>query len=89
MFMSNRERNLTTNELVRIYSKRRIDVCSRLLITAAIVALLLAPVVVLYSIRNHGWLRILIIFVFTLVFSVAMNLGTRAKRHEVLAATAT
>ncbi|KAF2653322.1 hypothetical protein K491DRAFT_603119, partial [Lophiostoma macrostomum CBS 122681] len=89
MFMSNHERNLTSNELVRIYSPRRIDVFSRLLITAAIVSLLLAPVAVLYSIRKHGWLRILIIFVFTLVFSVAMNLGTKAKRHEVLAATAT
>ena len=88
MFISKRDRKSTTDELVRLYSKRRVDVFSRLIITVLAVALLMAPVIALFSAKETGGIKIMIIFLFTMAFSVALSLFTRAKRHEVFAATA-
>ena len=70
------------------YSKRRIDTFVRLIITVLAVALLMAPVVVLFRAEESGAIKILIILLFTLGFSVALSVFTRAQRHELLAATA-
>jgi small-conductance mechanosensitive channel len=73
---------------VRLYSKKRIDVFSRLIITFLAVILLMAPVIALFGTSQSGVIKILIIFLFTMAFSVALSLCTKAKRHEVFAATA-
>lgn len=61
---------------------------SRMIITILAVILLMAPVIALFRTRNKGMMKILIIFLFTMAFSMALSLCTRAKRHEVFAATA-
>jgi hypothetical protein len=74
---------------VHIYSKRRIGILSRLLNTLLAVVLLIAPVIVLFITRRKpAAIKIAIISVFTIAFSVALSLFTKAKRHEVFAATA-
>lgn len=73
---------------MRLYSKKRIDIFSRLIITVLAVALLMAPVIALFGSKESGHIKILIIFLFTMAFSVALSLCTKAKRHEVFAATA-
>ncbi|KAF2821076.1 hypothetical protein CC86DRAFT_411384 [Ophiobolus disseminans] len=88
LFISKRDRSSTSNKLVRLYSKKRIDVFSRLIITFLAVVLLMAPVIALFSTREDSHIKILIIFLFTMAFSVALSLCTKAKRHEVFAATA-
>lgn len=70
------------------YSKRRIDFFVRLLITVLAVALLMAPVVVLFRAEESGGVKILIILLFTLFFSLALSIFTKAARQEVFAATA-
>jgi hypothetical protein len=48
----------------------------------------MAPIIALFFTRGKGYVKILIIFVFMVVFSVALSLGTKAKGHELLAASA-
>lgn len=48
----------------------------------------MGPVVVLFSAQESGPVKIGIILIFTLVFSAALSLFTKAKRQEVFAATA-
>lgn len=88
LFISKRDRSSTADKLVRLYSKRRIDIFSRLVITFLAVVLLMAPVIALFGSHEKGAIKILIIFLFTMAFSVALSLCTKAKRHEVFAATA-
>ncbi|KAF2685664.1 hypothetical protein K458DRAFT_416885 [Lentithecium fluviatile CBS 122367] len=88
LFISKRDRSSTSDKLVRLYSKRRIDIFSRLIITILAVILLMAPVIALFGTNEKGAIKILIIFLFTMAFSVALSLCTKAKRHEVFAATA-
>ncbi|CAI6331467.1 unnamed protein product [Periconia digitata] len=88
IFVTKRDRDSTANKLVRLYSKDKIDIFSRLIITFLAVVLLMAPVVALFGLNKNGHIKILIIFLFTMAFSVALSLFTKAKRHEVFAATA-
>ena len=88
LFISKRDRTSTDNKNVRLYSKHRIDTFSRLVITILAVILLMAPVVALFGMEKNGYMKILVIFLFTMAFSMALSLCTRAKRHEVFAATA-
>lgn len=60
----------------------------RLIITMLAVALLMAPVVVLFRAEESGAIKIVVILLFTLFFSVALSVFTKAQRHEVFAATA-
>lgn len=88
LFISARDRKSTANKLVNLYSKHRIDVFSRLIVTLLAVLLLMAPVIALFCTHKAGGIKILIIFLFTMAFSIALSLCTKAKRHEVFAATA-
>lgn len=60
----------------------------RLTLTVIAVMLLMAPTIVLFLVSGHGTLKIILIIVFTLLFSAAMSVFTKAKRHEMFAATA-
>jgi len=88
LFISKRNRASTEDHLVRLYSKQRIDTFVRLIVTLLAVGLLMAPVAVLFSGRESGTMSIVVILIFTLFFSAALSIFTKAKRHEVFAATA-
>jgi hypothetical protein len=65
-----------------------------LIIMAAILALLIVPVYTLWHLTRNVQsgeaiaVVIAVLLVFTLVFSGILRLFTRAKRHEILAASA-
>lgn len=73
---------------VHLYSKYRIDVLVRLTLTLITVFLLAAPTALLYLVTGHAKLKIGLIVIFTLFFSAALGVFTKAKRHEMFAATA-
>ncbi len=63
------------------------------IITAIIFALLVLPVVALYRLTCFGHRRSIfsavgVLVVFTLLFSTAMAILTKARRHELFAASA-
>lgn len=73
---------------VQLYSKYRIDVLVRLTLTIISVLLLTAPTALLFLVTGHARLKIILIMIFTLLFSAALGVFTKAKRHEMFAATA-
>ncbi|CAK4034151.1 hypothetical protein CB0940_08593 [Lecanosticta acicola] len=86
---SNAQQRATSNDKeLFLYDKKRIDTFIRIVMTLLAVALLLAPVVVLFREQDSGTVKIVVILVFTLFFSLALSLATRARRAEVFAATA-
>ena len=74
------------------YSQTRIEKLVGLLLTLIIFALLVLPVVAMYKLtsigdRNSTFDAVGILAVFTLLFSAAMSVLTKAKRHELFAAS--
>ena len=65
------------------------DVLVRLILTLTTVGLLVGPSAILFFVPDHRTLKIVLIMLFTLLFSAAVSVFTKAKRHEMLAATAT
>lgn len=80
---------MTTDQYTRLYDKHRVDIFIRIIMAVLAVALLLAPVVVLFfRDQDSGTTKIIVILVFTLGFSLALSMATKAKRAEMFAATA-
>lgn len=81
---------------MRLVSVERLDVFMRIMITIIAAVLLLVPVIVLFElqpktpseIKHKSRSQILVIFLFTLVFSASCSVLTKARKHEVFAATA-
>jgi len=79
---------------IMLYSRKRIDVVALLVITAMVLALLIIPVYILWHLMGaiqsgkDTAIIIGILLVFTLTFSGALSLLTRAQRHEILASAA-
>ncbi|CAG8952924.1 hypothetical protein HYFRA_00007638 [Hymenoscyphus fraxineus] len=79
---------------ILLYSRGRISVVVSIIILAAILVLLIVPVYILWrltrSVKSGEEIAVVIVvlLVFTLVFSGILRLFTRAKRHEILAASA-
>ena len=89
-FLTSRDQLLKSDdEQMRLFSKPRVDVLVRLVLTITVVALLVGPSAVLFLWEGHATVKICLIMVFTLLFSAAVSAFTKAKRHEMLAATAT
>jgi hypothetical protein len=76
------------------FTRRRINRLAAAIITLMLLVLLIVPVVVLYQLvdsmgsRRTDSLCIGTLLVFTLAFSAVLSLFTRARRHEILAASA-
>jgi hypothetical protein len=83
------------------YTRERINVCASLVIMMVIIALLIIPIYLLYSLvkasskANEQFLDqdgtatcMGILLVFTLLFSAILSVFTRAKRHEILGSAA-
>ncbi|EAT79898.1 hypothetical protein SNOG_12600 [Parastagonospora nodorum SN15] len=93
LFTTQELRKKTNDPDIRYYSQSRIEKLVGLIITLIIFILLVLPVVAMYKLtsvgdRNSTFDAVGILVVFTLLFSAAMSLVTKAKRHELFAASA-
>jgi hypothetical protein len=93
LFATKELREKTDDKCIYYYSQFRIEKLVGLIITLIIFILLVLPVVAMYRLtsigdRNSTFDAVGILVVFTLLFSVAMSLLTKAKRHELFAASA-
>lgn len=75
------------------FSPRRLDILVSLLITLAIVVLLVLPVVAMFKLsclrsQKSSVTSLGVLMVFTLLFSAVMSVLTKARRHEIFAASA-
>lgn len=75
------------------FSPSRIEKLVGVIITMIIFILLILPVVAMYRLtsigeRNSTFDAVGVLVVFTLLFSAAMSLLTKAQRHELFAASA-
>lgn len=76
------------------YTRSRVDKLIKILITIMIFVLLVLPVVAMYQLTAFGakpqstFSAVGVLVVFTLLFSAAMSLLTKARRPELLAASA-
>ncbi|KAL8819996.1 MAG: hypothetical protein Q9223_001701 [Gallowayella weberi] len=89
-----RETNARTeNKAIHYYDRCRISKCVTFLITILILILLMIPIWLLYKSSVNGTIgktsdTIVLILAFTLIFSAALSAFTKAKRHEIVAASA-
>jgi len=86
-------RKKTTNKYINFYSSSRIDTLVGVLITVIIFVLLVLPVTTMYHLASFNTGKstfnvVGVLIIFTLLFSAAMSLLTRAARHELFAASA-
>jgi hypothetical protein len=78
---------------MQYYSPKRVEKLVGIIITLIIFVLLILPVIAMYKLtsigdRNPTIDAVGLLVVFTLLFSAAMSLLTKAKRHELFAASA-
>ncbi|KAK5732267.1 hypothetical protein LTR17_010713 [Elasticomyces elasticus] len=83
----------TTNKYIHYYSSSRINRVVGMIITVVIFILLIVPVITMYRLTSFGDQAttldaVGILIVFTMLFSAAMSLLTKASRHELFAASA-
>ncbi|KAF2197240.1 hypothetical protein GQ43DRAFT_381455 [Delitschia confertaspora ATCC 74209] len=100
LFRTPELRAKTTNKFINFYSSSRIDTLVGVLITIIIFILLVIPVVTMYYLtsttshpnrtmsESQTLNAVGVLIVFTLLFSAAMSLLTKAQRHELFAASA-
>lgn len=88
--LTSEEQKLKSNDLnMRLFSKKRVEILVRLILITAVVFMLVGPSAVLFLWEGHAGVKVGLICLFTLMFASAVGVCTRAKRHEMLAATAT
>ncbi|KAL9013847.1 MAG: hypothetical protein Q9173_001490 [Seirophora scorigena] len=83
----------TEDGAIHYYDRRRISKCVTMLITVLILVLLMVPIALLYHSAVHGNIgrttdTVVLILAFTLIFSAVLSAFTKAKRHEIVAASA-
>lgn len=83
----------TSDKHVYYFSPSRVEKLVGFIITSVIFVLLVLPVVAMYRLTSLGstqsmFSAIGVLIIFTLLFSAAMSLLTKAKRHELFAASA-
>ena len=78
---------MTSDENVHLYKPGRLRMLSRIAITLIVVALLLVPMLILYNVST-SLQRFLTIIFSVLGFALIVCLTTRAKKVEIIAATA-
>ncbi|MCJ1455937.1 hypothetical protein MMC28_006294 [Mycoblastus sanguinarius] len=93
-FFSPKEtRDKAKDKAINYYSRNRISACVTMIITIMILVLLMVPIWLLYKLSVNGTIAtspqtIGVILVPTLIFSAVLSAFTKAKRHEILAASA-
>ncbi|KAK8061067.1 hypothetical protein PG997_015288 [Apiospora hydei] len=94
IFCTKRELEKTDDPDVYYYSKSRKDCFNTIILCMVLISLLVLPIFVLYSLLNDDpngrsyTVSIGVLLVFVLVFSAALSLFTKARRHEIFAAAA-
>ena len=88
LFTAQEQLDTTDDYHVRLYSKNRINILVRLVICLLAVIQLMVPVVLLLLVPSLKSVKIVVIVLFTLLFSVILSVCTRARRQEVFGATA-
>jgi len=73
---------------LQFYSNSRTNTVVKGLVALVSTLLLIIPVVLLYFLDVPGGVKVGIILIFMVTFSVAMSTMTKAKRHEIFAAAA-
>ena len=78
---------------IHYYDRGRIRTCTTLTITIMVLSLLVIPIWLLYRFSVAGTIAtspdtIGVLLVFTFIFSAALSAFTKAKRHEIVAASA-
>jgi hypothetical protein len=92
MFSTKEVCEKTGDKRIYYYSQTRIAKLVALIITFTIFILLVLPIFAMYKLTTLGHRStvqtVVVLVVFTLLFVAAMSLLTRAKRHELFAASA-
>lgn len=93
IFCPKETREKTDDKYIHYYDRGRISTCVTMIITTIILALLMVPIWLLYRFSVEGIIAtssdtIGVVLVFTLVFSAALSAFTKARRHEIVAASA-
>ena len=78
----------TDDEHIKYYAKERLDAVARVILTFVATLWLMVPVFAFYWVSSKGPIKDVIVLVFTMVFAIFLAIGTKAKRHEIFAATA-
>lgn len=86
-------REKTDDKAIHYYDRTRIATCVTMIITIAVLVLLMVPVWVLFKASVDGTISktptiIVEVFAFTMIFSVLISAFTKAKRHEIVVASA-
>ncbi|KAL2055848.1 hypothetical protein ABVK25_004092 [Lepraria finkii] len=92
-FVSKQIKEKTGDQDIHYYDRGRISTCVTMIITVIILVLLMVPIWLLYKLSVEGTIAtspktIGVILVPTLMFSAVLSAFTKAKRHELLAASA-
>lgn len=92
-FCPKETRDKTDDKDIHYYDRDRIATCVTMIITTIVLALLMIPIWLLYKFSVDGTIAtssdtIGVVLVFTLVFSAALSAFTKARRHEIIAASA-
>lgn len=69
-------------------SNRKTNLIIKLFLSLVTTSLLMLPIVLLYVIHSSTGIKIAVLLLFVLAFSMALLTITKAKRHEAFAATA-
>ncbi|MCJ1393265.1 hypothetical protein MMC18_006137 [Xylographa bjoerkii] len=94
IFVAPELREKTVDKAMHYYTRSRVDKLIGILITIMIFILLVLPVIAMYQLTTFGakpqstFSAVGVLVVFTLLFSAAMSLLTKARRHELFAASA-
>jgi hypothetical protein len=89
LFKSVEQYDKTDDPNIHYYSHERISTFVRLTITVLSAVILMVPVFVLFGVpKAKTMVKVVIVLAFTLAFAAAVSVFTKAKRHEVFAATA-
>ena len=83
----------TDDRAIHYYDRTRISTCVTMTITIAVLVLLMVPVWLLFRASIKGTISktpnmIALVFASTMIFSTAVSAFTKAKRHEIVVASA-
>ena len=88
------QKEKSNDDSIRYFSKERVNCFVTTILTIVILVLLVLPIYGLYRLSDNSntltsnAICIGVLLVFTLVFSVVLSLFTKARRHEILGASA-
>ena len=85
--MTSAEKN-TSDPYSSYTSNVKTNTIIRLFLAVVMTALLTLPVILLYVVNTSNGVKVAILLLFVLLFSMALLTMTNAKRHEAFAATA-